>query len=102
MIRTCLIVLFGLACAACASSTGRVTSIREVPTPLIATCHPSIAAAEPFPDSDEALRAAPNLFGRVRLLVAGRLLRIARQRELEAALRACMAPGLGPSGPLDR
>ncbi len=42
-----------------------------------------------YPDTDAALREAPNVFERVRLLLAGRLMRKQRLREYEAAVSAC-------------
>lgn len=51
-----------------------------------------VASAPDFPDSDERLREAPNLFERVKLLLAGRELRMDYERRLEDAIRACAAP----------
>ena len=42
-----------------------------------------------YPDREAALVAAPNIFERVKLLLAGRVLRIQRDIEKSAALRAC-------------
>ncbi len=42
-----------------------------------------------YPDTDEALRNAPNVFAGVQLLSAGRLLRIAREAAWRAAVEAC-------------
>ena len=42
-----------------------------------------------YADTDEALKAAPDLFTRVKLLVAGRLQRIHRDSELHSAITAC-------------
>lgn len=76
-----------LAMAACAST--RPKPIQSVATPVPVACRPSLAPEPDWPDTDAALRAAPDLFERVRLLAAGRLLRIARDRELTAALEGC-------------
>ncbi|QUD88064.1 hypothetical protein [Phenylobacterium montanum] len=59
----------------------------EVPTPV--RCRPDLGPEPDYPDTDEALRAAPDLFSRVRLLLAGRMLRIARDQQKTAALAAC-------------
>lgn len=59
----------------------------EIPTPV--RCRPDLGPAPDYPDTDAALQAAPDLFARVRLLLAGRLLRIARAQQTEAALEAC-------------
>lgn len=42
-----------------------------------------------YPDTDVALAAAPNLYERVKLLLAGKVLRIAREAQLTGALTAC-------------
>ena len=83
--------LAGLAACAGAPVPSPVMQVREVATPIAVTCAPDVGAAPAYPDSDAALKAAPDLFARVRLLVSGRLLRIARERELGAALAACGA-----------
>lgn len=79
--------------AACASAPAPqpAVQVREVETPVAVACAPPLAAAPAYPDTDTALKAAPDLFARVRLLVSGRLLRMARERELDAALAACGA-----------
>jgi hypothetical protein len=61
----------------------------EVPVPVPVKCTPDVGPDPVYPDTDEAIAAAPNLFERVKLVVAGRLMRIARERELSAALREC-------------
>lgn len=43
-------------------------------------------------DTDEALAATDSIFSGVQLLKAGRALRIAREAELNAVLRACSDP----------
>lgn len=78
-----------LTCAACATAPSAGESTREVSVPVAVTCQPALKAKREPPDTDEALRSAPDLFTRVKLLVAGRLERISRERELEAALRGC-------------
>lgn len=80
-------ILFLAACA----STGSQT----IPTPKTAAvivtvkCDPKLTADPDYPDTDALLMAAPDLFSRVRAMAAGRVLRIARERELNAALAAC-------------
>jgi len=82
----CAILL--LTIAACAARP-QTPSIQRVLTPVPVACDPEIRPEPAWPDTDEALRRAPDLFSRVQLLVAGRLLRIARERELRAAVEAC-------------
>lgn len=48
-----------------------------------------LGAAPSYPDTDAALRSAETVFRGVQLLQAGRLLRIAREAALTAALEAC-------------
>lgn len=81
-----------LAIAGCASVREGQSPIKEVAIVAPVSCQPALGPSPAYPDTDDALRAAPSLFSRVQLLVAGRLLRLARQRELEAALAACAAP----------
>lgn len=90
--------LCGIFCSACATAPDRPV-VHETPIPLIATCHPAISPSSAAPDTDQALLDAPDLFARVRLLLAGRLVRIARQRDLEAALQGCAEPSSGASAP---
>ena len=75
---------------ACASapSEPRLTA-RPVLKPVAIQCRPNLGAEPAYPDTDAALKTAPDIFQRVRLLVAGRLLRIAREQELAAALAGC-------------
>lgn len=84
------IALCCVSCAACATTRAAGTVVHEAPLPLVVTCHPAFKPKPEPPDTDVALRNAPDLFSRVRLLVAGRLERMARERELEAALRGCI------------
>lgn len=76
---------------ACASSPdgppGPQMRTLEVPTAV--RCRPDLGPEPDYPDTDAALRAAPDLFARVRLLMAGRLLRIARDQQKSAVLQAC-------------
>lgn len=64
-----------------------VTRAVSVATPV--RCRPDLGAEPAYPDTDAALRAAPGLFDRVRLLAAGRLMRIARDAQKTAALARC-------------
>jgi hypothetical protein len=63
--------------------------VRTVEAPIPVRCRPDLGPEPDYPDTDQALRAAPDLFARVRLLLAGRLLRIARDQQKSAALAAC-------------
>lgn len=86
--------LFSL--AACATPAAPptpqiVTKTVEVAVPV--ACKPDLGVAPAYPDTDAALKAAPDVYQRVKLLVAGRLLRIAREAELTAGLNACEGDG---------
>ena len=61
----------------------------HVPVPVACIADPSVLKAPDFPDADEKLKAAASTFERIKLLVAGRLLRISYGLKLEAALAGC-------------
>jgi predicted small secreted protein len=95
--------------AACLALAACGTTRIERPEPIIRTVEVKVPVDDPacareavarlgeapaYPDTPEAIRAAPNLFERVKLLLAGRELRIAREAALADALTACAtAPG---------
>ena len=63
----------------------------EIKVPVVQPC-PALEALGPspdYPDSDTALAAAPNLYERVKLLIAGRLLRMTREANMSAIVQAC-------------
>ena len=64
-----------------------------VNVPVAAQCVPkSVAAAPAYPDTDDALRSAPDAAARYLLLFAGRMLRAARLAELEPTVEGCRTP----------
>ena len=77
-----------LALGACASRGGAVRSV-EVRIPVAVPCDARTGPTPAYPDTDAALREAADLFERVKLLLAGRELREAREAELDAAVRGC-------------
>lgn len=84
--------LLGLsACATTPPAPQIVTKTVQVAVPV--ACKPAIGAEPAYPDTDAALKAAPDIYQRVKLLVAGRLLRVAREAELTAAMNACEGGG---------
>ncbi len=76
-------------CASTPDSEPRVVTV-EVAVPVASPCVPaSLGPAPEYPDTDEALRAAPDAASRYQLLGAGRLLRGARLNELEPVVARC-------------
>lgn len=66
-----------------------VTTI-QVPVPVAAPCVPaSLGAAPAYPDTDDALVAAPDAAVRYQLMGAGRKLRTGRLNELETVVAGC-------------
>ena len=64
--------------------------IVEVPISVPVSCVPKNFPAKPLmPDSDEALKAAPDAAARYGLIAAGRVLRIQREAEVEPVLAGC-------------
>lgn len=82
-----VLCLFLAACATPAPHVPIRTVEVHVPTPV--TCVPDLPPPLPYPDTPEALTSAPDVFEAAKLYVAGRLMRIQREKELEAALKAC-------------
>jgi len=64
--------------------------IVEVPISVPVTCVPANMPATPaYPDSDDALKAAPDAAARYGLIAAGRVLRVQREAEVEPVLNGC-------------
>ena len=89
-----MIALAALALAACAHTGEPEVRTVEVMVPVddpacARAAVERLGAAPAYPDTPEALRAAPNLFERVKLLLAGRELRMAREAAITDALEAC-------------
>ena len=93
MSRVIPLIVVALLTVACAGRDRPEPQIRtvDVQVPVTQPCDAAgrIGAAPDYPDSDEALRGAPTLFDQVRILLAGRLLRIARGDALERVVAAC-------------
>lgn len=83
-------VLLALPVIGCATRPAPSPSV-DVLIPQAVACAADPGPAPDYPDSDQALAAAKDIFSGVKLLKAGRILRIAREAELNAALRACVA-----------
>lgn len=62
----------------------------EVFVPTVAGCIPAELGGPPdYPDTDAALREAPDAAARYQLLYGGRKLRVARVGELEIVVQGC-------------
>lgn len=70
----------------------------EVQVPVYRACPAAdrLGAEPAYPDTAAALQAAPDLGVRVGLLLAGRVLRIARLSAYRAAVAACSTDGAHP------
>ncbi len=68
--------------------------IREVKVPVAIPCAKDPGPAPAFSDTTEALRAAGDIFEKVKLLLAGRDQRDARLTEVTAAIEGCKAGAL--------
>jgi hypothetical protein len=84
------ILCCGIALAACATAPEPKIEVREVKVAVPVRCDPQPRPVKPdFPDTDEAIKGAPDIFVEAQLYKAGRKLRIPYERELEAALSGC-------------
>lgn len=84
-----LIIAVLLAGCAAAAPPEPVVKTVTVNVPVTVPCKKDIGPEPQYADTDAALRAAPNLYERVRLLVAGRLQRIQREADRIAAYSGC-------------
>ena len=86
------IFLTGLAVGlmGCGTPPAPRIEIKEVRVPVPVSCVPAgFPEAPAYPDTDEALRAAPDAATRYALIAQGRLLRMARGGETEIVLKGC-------------
>jgi len=89
MVRMGALCIFCTLLAGCATAPEPRIITREVKVPVAVACAADPGPAPAYADSDAALLQAPDLFARVRLLMAGRAQRIAREIELLAANSGC-------------
>lgn len=75
--------------AACATAPEPRIVTKEVRVPVPVACASKPGPDPAFSDTNEALRAAGDLFEQVRLLLAGRAQRDARLTELKASVAGC-------------
>jgi hypothetical protein len=92
--RGCLFVALAAMLGGCVGT--------PAPAPKVVTLTRTLAVAEPcsahvaapdFPDTAEAIRAAPDIHARAQLYAAGRQMRIAFEAELIAAMAGCQKAG---------
>lgn len=90
MIRLALLAAVCLAGCTTPLPTEPKTVTREVKVPVSIPCEAIVGPRPEYVDSEAALMAYRNdLYNRVRLLLAARLMRAAREDELTAALAIC-------------
>lgn len=75
--------------AACATPSEPRIVTKEVRVPIPVACAAKPPPEQPFSDTPEALRAAGDLFEKVKLLLTGRAQRDARLYELRASVAGC-------------
>lgn len=94
MTRLGLLIASALALASCAGAPKPppepVVQIVEVKLPVPVRCAPDLGPDPAYADTDDAL-AAVDIFDAVKLLLAGRGQRIARDAVKTAALEGCRA-----------
>lgn len=89
-LRTCAIFALLAACAQTPPPEPQIRTVTvNVPVPVPCPALQRLGPPPAYPDTDAALRAAPDFGARVALLLAGRVLRIAREAATTAAMRAC-------------
>lgn len=79
-----------LALTGCATTPDRIV-VQEVKVPVAVPCVAKLPDAPIYPDADEALQNAPDLFSLAALYRAGRGVRIAREAGLVEVLKSCGA-----------
>lgn len=91
-----VVILAALALSACAGHVPppRI-EVQKVEVPVEVKCAVTPPPAKPFADSPDAIQAAASIFEEVKLLLAGRDQRDARQAEVEAANAGCRPPDPG-------
>ncbi|WP_297803373.1 hypothetical protein [uncultured Brevundimonas sp.] len=82
-------LLVALPLTACAPTVITKTEYVEVKVPVPVPCTVNIGPAPEYADTAEAVQAAPDIFEAVKLLLAGREQRIAREAVTTAALSGC-------------
>ncbi|KSB89105.1 hypothetical protein AS593_04210 [Caulobacter vibrioides] len=93
--RLAAIVLIAASAAACASTQPppvKQVEIKTVVEKIPVPCQPELPPTPQYADTADALKAAGDIYQKVKLLLIGREQRQGREKVLEAALKACAAP----------
>ena len=97
------LILSALLLASCGTTAKPVpepvVQIVEVKVPVAIACDPDIGPEPAYVDTPEAIAAAPDIFARTVLILAGRVQRIARDGVKSAALDECRRPPVIPPRP---
>lgn len=83
-------LVLAAALTGCATSQDRIV-VQEVKVPVSVPCVAKLPDAPAYPDTDDALKNAPDLFSLATLYRAGRGMRIAREAGLLEVLKSCGA-----------
>lgn len=89
IVRPTSAALAALTLTACSTTSEPRIVTKEVKVPVAVNCTSNIPPPAQHPDSDAALRGAPSLAERVKLLLAGRATRSAEIVELRASVAGC-------------
>lgn len=84
-----LALIVGFALTGCATTSEPQVIVQKVEVPVAVKCAADPGPEPSYSDSAEAIRAAADLFEKVKLLLAGRAERDARLAELRAANAGC-------------
>lgn len=88
--RLCFAAFASLLLTACAGKSEPVIRTVEVRVPVPVSCVSDKLPEEPtYPDTDDAVKAAPDAAARYGLIAAGRVLRIQRAAEVEPVVKGC-------------
>lgn len=101
MKRALLIAALALASCTTKPNINPVPVVQYIETkvPVPVPCDPDIGPEPAYVDTPEAVAAAPDIYARVVLVLAGRLQRIARDEVKSAALEECRKPPDVPPRP---
>lgn len=89
MKRLLIVGVFALSACQTAPAPKTVIQVQRVEVPVAVKCGTDPGPDPVYSDSPEAIQSAPNLYERVRLLLAGRFEREARNAVLKASRAGC-------------